>query len=46
MKQIYSSISLPQDLLKIVDLAIEGKGYASRAEYIKFLIRRDLKGDV
>jgi len=42
MRQEYTSITLPKDLLKTVDIAIHGKGYSSRAEYIKYLIRKDL----
>lgn len=42
MRQKYTSVTLPQDLLNIVDQAIKGKGYSSRAEYVKYLIRKDL----
>ena len=42
MRKTYTSVTLPHELLQAVDLAIQGKGYSSRAEYVKYLIRKDL----
>lgn len=39
----YDCISLPKELVRIVDEKIQGKGYSSRAEFVKQAIRRELE---
>jgi len=39
----YIQISLPREFIEAVNKAIKGKGYSSRAEYVKYLIRKDLE---
>jgi len=42
-KYEYLHVSLPKDFIEMLDRATRGKGYASRAEYLKYLVRRDLE---
>jgi len=39
----YTSVTLSRDLLKIVDRAIKGKGFNSRADFVKTAIRNELE---
>ncbi len=43
MRSIYTAVSVPVDLVKIIDRGIEGKGFSSRAEFVKRAIREELK---
>jgi len=40
--QNYTSISLSKELLNIVDQKIKGKGYTSRAEFVRQAIRHEV----
>ena len=42
MRSIYTAVSVPRDLVKIIDKKIKGKGYSSRAEFVKTAIRNEL----
>jgi len=39
----YTSVTLPKELLDIVDDKSKGKGYSSRAEFVKQAIRHEIK---
>ena len=41
--QNYITISLPREFVEVMNKAIKGKGYASRAEYVKHVVRKDLE---
>ena len=43
MRRQYTSITFPVEIMKIIDEHVKGKGYSSRAEYVKHLIREDVK---
>jgi len=43
MRSVYTAISVPVDLVKIIDREIKGKGFSSRAEFIKQAVRNELK---
>lgn len=45
MRKEYTSISFPKEIMEIIDKHVQGKGYSSRTEYIKHLIREDTKED-
>jgi len=38
----YMAVSVPKDMIPIIDDAIQGKGYNSRADFVKFCIRKEL----
>ena len=38
----YTSVTLPIELLAVFDLTIKGKGYSSRAEFVKQAIRHEI----
>jgi len=42
MTKQYMAVSVPSEMIPIIDQAIEGKGYSSRAEFVKFCIRKEL----
>lgn len=39
----YTSVSIPRELLLIVDEKRQGKGYSSRAEFVRQAIRHEIK---
>lgn len=43
MRSKYTAVSVPVDLIEIIDRGIEGKGFSSRAEFVKTAIRNELK---
>ena len=43
MRSIYTAVSVPVDLVKIIDHEIKGKGFSSRAEFIKQAVRNELE---
>lgn len=43
MRCVYTAVSVPVDLVKIIDRKIKGKGFSSRAEFVKQAIRRELE---
>ncbi len=42
MTKEYMAVSVPRDMISIIDAAIQGKGYNSRADFVKFCIRKEL----
>jgi metal-responsive CopG/Arc/MetJ family transcriptional regulator len=43
MRNKYSAVSVPIELIPIIDTSIKGKGFSSRAEFVKFAIRNELQ---
>jgi metal-responsive CopG/Arc/MetJ family transcriptional regulator len=42
MKKEYMAVTVPKELIPIIDITIEGKGHTSRAEFIKYCVRKEL----
>ena len=43
MRNNYQAVSVPTDMIKIIDKGIKGKGFSSRAEFVKQAIRNELE---
>lgn len=43
MRHKYTAISVPTELIPIIDKTIEGRGFSSRAEFVKFAVRKQLE---
>jgi len=43
MKNEYMAVSVPVEMIAIIDKAIKGKGFSSRAEFVKQAIRNELR---
>lgn len=43
MRNNYQAVSVPEEMIKIIDKTIKGKGFSSRAEFVKQAIRNELE---
>lgn len=39
----YTAVSLSNDLVRLIDEKIKGKGYSSRAEFVRLAIRNEIE---
>lgn len=43
MRHNYQAVSVPREMIGIIDKVIKGKGFSSRAEFVKQAIRNELE---
>jgi metal-responsive CopG/Arc/MetJ family transcriptional regulator len=43
MRKEYQAVSLQKPLLERIDTLIEGKGFASRAEFVRYCVFKELE---
>jgi metal-responsive CopG/Arc/MetJ family transcriptional regulator len=43
MRKEYQAVSLQKDLLETIDNLIDGKGFSSRAEFVRFCVFKELQ---
>ena len=43
MRKEYQAVSLQKNLLESIDIFIDGKGFSSRAEFVRYCIFKELE---